>query len=359
VSPGAIQYAQEARSYALLLLLATILTGLCLRILITPRAETVSRRMFGELTIVGILASYTHYFGFLLAMAAGAIVFAKRPNRLAATSLAAVAAALAPWVVYHAQHMSSGSQLAAWMAAFPWDETVDWFLRLWLGENPTPLALGICTAAAIVTNPLARGSARSQTVFFAALSLALLTIAIAAVVSMRVPILSGRNLIVVLPALYFVVAALAMDAMRLSTAAGGTGVAVFMAGILLNLNWDSSLHTKEEWRRSAAFVLTQPGCRKGPVLVYGDQRIYRYLIDKSRPDLQLIEIPWGGAAAAKWPGATDCPVLLWAGKISAADFAALMSELPPLNPACRRTTEFYRAYVVTRAADDPACTEFS
>ena len=359
VSPGALQYAQEARSYALLLLFSTILTCLCLRLVNKPNEEPESRWLFAALTITGILASYTHYFGFLLAIAVGTVVFAKRRTWLAAGSLTAAMAAFVPWIVYHPQHMSSGPQLAAWMAAFPLDETVDWVLRLWLGEDPTPLALGICVAAAIVTNPLARGSARGQTMFFVGLSLALLTIAAAAAVSLRLPILSGRNLIVVLPALYLAVTALATDAMRLSTAAGGIGVAMFLAGMLLNLNWDSSLDTKEDWRESAAFVLAQPGCSEGPVLVYGDGRIYRYLVGKSRPDLQLVEIPWGGAARAKWPGATSCPVLLWAGKVSPEDFAALMSALPPLHSACRRVTEFYRAYVVTRAPDGPGCAELS
>jgi hypothetical protein len=245
------------------------------------------------------------------------------------------------------------------MAAFPLDETVDWFLRLWLGEDPTLLAIGICAAAAIVTNPLLSRSARGQTAFFVGLSLATLTIAVAAVISLRVPILSGRNLIVALPALYLAVAALAMDAMRLSAAAGAAGVAALLAGMLLNLNWDSSLHTKEQWRQSAAFVLAQPGCRNGPILVYGDQRIYRYLIGRAQPDLQLIEIPWGGAAIAEWQRGTDCSVLLWASKVSPEDFAALISELPPLNPACRRVTEFYGAYLVTRAPYDPACMEIS
>jgi hypothetical protein len=358
-SPGAIHFAQEARSYSLLLLLATIATGLCLRLVSQPSDEHQSRRAFVALTITGMLAAYTHYFGFLLAMAAGTIVCARHPSRLAAASLAAVLAAFAPWLVYHPQHMSSGAQLAAWMAAFPWDETVDWVLRLWLGEHPTLLALGICAAVAIVTNPLARGSVRGQTVFFVGLSLALLTICFAVVVASWVPILSGRNLIVILPALYLAVAALAIDAMRLSAVAGGIGVSVFLAGMLLNLNWDRSLATKEDWRQSAAFVLEQPGCRNGPLLVYGDRRIYRYLVGRTRPDLQLVEIPWGGAANATWPGATDCPVLLWAGKVSPEDFAALLSELPPLGPGCRRVTEFYRAYVVTRAPENDACAELS
>lgn len=357
VSPGAIHFAQEARAYALLLLWATIITGLCLRIVDKPGGEQNgdTSRAIAALTITGILASYTHYFGFLLAIAAGAIVFAKLRSRLAAAGVAAVAAAFVPWIAYHAGHMSSAAQLAAWMAAFPLDETVDWFLRLWLGEDPTLPALGICAAAAIVTNPLALGSARGQTAFFVGLALALLTIVIAAVISLRVPILSGRNLIVALPALYLVVTALAMDAIRLSAAAGAIGVAVFLTAMLLNLNWDSTLHTKEQWRESAAFVLSQPGCRRGPILVYGDQRIYRYLVGKARSELQLIEIPWDGAAAATWPGATDCPVLLWAGKVSSDDFARLMSELPPLPPDCRRIAEYFRAYVVTRSPDDRRC----
>ena len=113
VSPGAIHYAQEARSYALLLLLATILTGLCLHLVTKPTGEHESRWAFAVLTITGILAAYTHYFGFLLALSAGAIVFAKRRTWLAAASVAAVAGVFAPWVVYHPQHMSSAAQLAA------------------------------------------------------------------------------------------------------------------------------------------------------------------------------------------------------------------------------------------------------
>jgi uncharacterized membrane protein len=354
VSPGAIHFAQEARSYALLLLFATILTAVCLRLVSKPSGEPENRWLLTTLTIAGLLAAYTHYFGFLLAIAAGAVVFALRPSRLAAATLAVIGAFFAPWVVYHAQHMASAS-LAAWIGAFPLDETVDWVLRLWLGEDPTPLALAICAAAAIVTNPLALGAARGQTAFFVGLSLALLTIAAAAIISWRVPILSGRNLIVILPALYLTMAALAADTVRLSAVVGAIGIAGFVAGMMLNLNWDSSVLTKEQWRDSAAFVLAQPGCRRGPILVYGDQRIYRYLVGKARPNLQLIEIPWGGAATAKWQGPTDCSVLLWAGKVSPEDFAKTMSELPRLNPSCRHITEYYRAYVVTWAPDDGMC----
>src|SRR5215472_6640764 len=58
VSPGAIEYAQEARSYSLLLFLATIVTGLCFRIIQHRSASDRDvLRSIMLLTGVGIVAS--------------------------------------------------------------------------------------------------------------------------------------------------------------------------------------------------------------------------------------------------------------------------------------------------------------
>jgi len=71
VSPGAVWYAREARSYALLLLLSTLITVACIRLLrCMPREDRAARGSLTMLTMAGLLASFTHYFGFLLAMAA-------------------------------------------------------------------------------------------------------------------------------------------------------------------------------------------------------------------------------------------------------------------------------------------------
>src|SRR6266481_3709671 len=70
-SPGAAWYDREARSYALLLLLSTVITLACLRFVRSmPDEEPKARRAVVMLTAAAVLASFTHYFGFLVAAAA-------------------------------------------------------------------------------------------------------------------------------------------------------------------------------------------------------------------------------------------------------------------------------------------------
>ena len=354
ISPGAIEFAQEGRSYALLLLLSTVVTGACLGTVARLPEGRGRPRALALLTVSGIIASYTHYFGFLLAVAAGAVTAAAVRSRRTALAIAVIVASFSPWVIYHAQHMSSGALLAAWMADFPLAATASWFLRLWLGDDTTLLAL-VLLLATLLALPRPAALAVPNRALLVGLSLASLTAAAAGIISWWVPILSARNLVVVMPALYLAMAALAADAMVLSRAAGVGGVAVVSILMLARVEWYYSAQTKEQWRESAALVLAQPGCAKGPIHVYGDGAIYRYLVGKARPELELIEIPWGKAAGIEAQPAGDCPVALWAAKISPEDFAQVLSELPAHKAACRQVAAFYWAFVVMRDPDDPAC----
>jgi len=357
ISPGAIEYAQEARSYALLLLLSTVVTGACLDIVTRSPDERGRPSALALLTVSGIIASYTHYFGFLFAVAAGIVTVAAVRSWRTALALAVIVASFSPWVIYHAQHISSGAWLAAgWMADSPLAATTSWFVRLWLGDDTTLLAL-VLLLATLLALPRPPALAVPNRAVLVGLSLASLTAAAAGIISWWVPILSARNLVVVMPALYLAMAALAADAMVLSRAAGVGGVAVVSILMLARVGWYYSAQTKEQWRESAAFVLEQPGCSRGPIHVYGDGAIYRYLAGKARPELELIEIPLGKAAGIQSQPAGDCPIALWAGKISPEDFAQVLSELPPRKAACRQVTAFYWAFVVTRDPADPACAQ--
>jgi mannosyltransferase len=358
ISPGAVEYAQEARSYALLLLWSTVVAGACIGIVTKSRQGRAGGGALTLLTIAGILAAYTHYFGALLAIAAGVVALALCRNWRAGLPVAIISAGFAPWVIYHAHHMSSGVELVAWMADFPLAATADWFLRLWLGDSAPLLALEVF-AATFLLIPRLRRAAQGDAALLVGVVLAVLTAAAAVIISWRMPILSARNLVVVIPALYLAIAALAADAIRVSATAGTAGIATLLVLILPNLDWYGLERTKEQWRESAAFVLARPGCAKGPIHVYGDRTIYKYLIGKARPELELREIPWGKVAETQWQPAADCPVELWAGKISPDDFAQLLSDLPPLKPGCRQVAEFYWAYVVTRDPGDPACAQKS
>jgi mannosyltransferase len=358
ISPGAVEYAQEARSYALLLLWSTVVTAACVSIVAKSPERRAGPRALTLLTIAGILAAYTHYFGALFAIAAGIVALAARRNWRAGLPVALISVSFAPWVIYHAHDMSSGAELAAWMADFPLAATAAWFLRLWLGDSAPLLALGVF-AATFLMIPRLRRSAQGNAALLVGIGLAVLTAAAAVIISWRVPILSARNLVVVIPALYLAIAALAADAIRVSATAGAAGIATLLLLILPNLDWYRSEQTKEQWRESAAFVLAQPGCTNGPIHVYGDRAIYQYLLGKTRPGLQLREVPWGRVAETQWQPAADCPVVLWAGRISPEDFAQVLSDLPPHKPGCRQVAAFYWAYVVTRDPGDPACAQTS
>src|SRR5205807_2019531 len=114
-----IEYAQEARSYALLMLLATIITVACIGIVARLPTEQRNLRSFAILTIAGILAGYTHYFGALFAVVAGLVALAATRSRRAVLCVAIIAASPLPWILYHTRHMSAGAELAGWMADFP------------------------------------------------------------------------------------------------------------------------------------------------------------------------------------------------------------------------------------------------
>ena len=77
------------------------------------------------------------------------------------------------------------------------------------------LALGIF-AATLFATPRFRRMAQHHQVLAVGAVLAVMTAA-AAIISWRVPIFSARNLLVVLPALYLIIAALVADAASLSS----------------------------------------------------------------------------------------------------------------------------------------------
>jgi 4-amino-4-deoxy-L-arabinose transferase-like glycosyltransferase len=95
VNPLLIWYSQEARSYALLLLLASLSFLLFVRMLNTPRTRTLV-----AWTVVSALALATHYFAGFMILPEAIWLLLRWPNRrqpaVAIASLLAVAGALVP-----------------------------------------------------------------------------------------------------------------------------------------------------------------------------------------------------------------------------------------------------------------------
>src|SRR6202022_4533004 len=104
-SPAAAWYDRETRPYALLLLLSTLITLACLRFVSAmPGAAGKARGAIAMLTAAAVLASFTHYFGFLVAAAAFTTCFlltGRRRKAIVAFAGCSILALFAPWVVYH------------------------------------------------------------------------------------------------------------------------------------------------------------------------------------------------------------------------------------------------------------------
>jgi hypothetical protein len=54
---------------------------------------------------------------------------------LAGLVLASIVVSFISWIIYPCHYMSYGLRTAGWIADFPLSDTIDWFLRLWLGED--------------------------------------------------------------------------------------------------------------------------------------------------------------------------------------------------------------------------------
>jgi uncharacterized membrane protein len=355
VSPGAIEYSQEARSYSLLLLLSTVITAACFRcVYLREQEDRTIARAIVVLTAAGIAASYTHYFGFLITAAADLVVIAAVPGkwrRRAAAALAFTVASVLPWIVYHAHFMSYGLRVSAWIADFPPSATLLWFLRLWVGGMPALISGAAMIALLLPLTGFRVVAARSAALGVGG-ALALITLATCLAISWHMPVLTSRNLIVILPALYLAMSSLVDYAVDRWS---GMVVAVYvLTQLALMIEPLASYYTtrsKEQWRESAAFVLAQPGCREGPIFVYGELPNYRYFVERTRPRLKLIPIPSEGTAPATRLSASDCAVLLWAADLPRSRLDAVLSELD-IVPSCVRVIAFYWAFVALREPPD-------
>jgi uncharacterized membrane protein len=261
VSPGAVWYAREARSYALLLLLSTLITVACIRLLrCLPHEARTARGALTILTMAALLASFTDYFGFLLAMAAFFTCFLQVDSRhraIVVLSGCGVIALFMPWVVYHSRFITR--QQVTWTGELSVAASIDWFKHLAFGGTPSLLVFIGAVVAVLATEGRRSIVALNSTIGACAL-LCLLTLAAAAIISLHTPILTSRNMIVVLPAIYVIAAELTSCLMRRwGTIVGATYLAVQIGLMCQALTVYYTIDVNEQWRDSAALVLGTPG----------------------------------------------------------------------------------------------------
>src|SRR6202011_3270925 len=189
--------------------------------------------------------------------------------------------------------------------------------------------------------------ARNPTVWACAL-LCLVTLVAAAAISLHTPILTSRNMIVVLPPLYLIAAELTSCSVRRWGKVAGTTYLAAQVGLIgqpLAAYYTTEIN--EQWRESAALVLHTSGCQSGAIHVYGDALNYRFFTTRVRPNLHLIEIPEGGGAELSNVPLTACPILLWVVGVPAWDLDDLLLRLG-LSRTSLEVAEYHEAFVILR-----------
>ena len=241
-----LRYAQEARSYSLVLLLTTVATLLFLRLEERPR----SPRLDVAYVLVGALALYAHFFAaFVLAGHLVALAVAGRPVRAQLLRLAAVGVLAVPLALFALfRDVGQVSQLRR-----PTPTYVEFTLRQLAGGTRLLLLL---YAAAVVVAGLSLLRRRDWPLVNAAVWAATPIVG-ALVVSIGKPLFAPRFLIVALPGIVLL-AAIGLARLPLPATAAGVGLLLVLSSLHV---LDTQGKPQEDFRAATEYVLAnaRPG----------------------------------------------------------------------------------------------------
>lgn len=351
---GAVWYAQEARAYSLLLTLATVLTGATLAIIDQARRHRrIAPRTLLLLTASGIAAAYVHYFGMIIAAACfGTIIVLlwdwKTVLRLVVLAGLVCGGAAAIWVAHHYPHVSGLTGGRFWIPA-----DLQWVLKsvLLLLFGSAWGVYGIAAALLIYGYGWLKGAKPAEFDPRPLLLIVLLSVLIPAAISLHSPILTPRNLIIVFPAIYLIVAHLLN---WIASAAGADGgwrvvrvgtVVLLVAAMVLPSIESKTMPLKEQWREAASHILAQPGCRRTTMFVAGsaDPSLFEFYVNRAGDDVAItfIPVPAHGQVsphAVRQVLSAPCPVVLWEAHALGPRPALepMFAEIPPEHLSVRR-----------------------
>ena len=335
---GAVWYAQEARAYSLLLMLATVLTGATLAIIDqAQRQRRISPRTLLLLIVSAIAAAYVHYFGTIIAAACfGTIILLlwdwKTMLRLVVLAGLVCGGAAAIWVLHHYSHIDHLTGGRFWITLdlqnLLTSVLVLLFGSLWV-------IYGVCVAIAIYAYGRITGQRQDTFDLRPLMMIILLSVLIPSAISLHSPILTPRNLIIIFPAAYLAVAHLLN---WIASAAGADGgwrvirvgtVTMLVAAMVLPSLESKTMPLKEQWREAAARIIAQPDCRDATMFVAGssDPSLFAFYTNRAddRVDITFLSIPNSGPVSDDHVAQVlegTCPVVLWEAH-RAADRPAL------------------------------------
>ena len=361
-NPFLIWYAQEARSYAFVVLLAAASFALFVRAL---QAETGGWRLPAAWAAVSALALLTHYFAaFLVGAEAVVLLVAARRRRRGLTPTAvtvgavtAVGLALVPLVIAQA-----GTDRSAWIGQIPLErrmlETAE---QLLIGPiqpaRIAGLAATLALAAAVVWFGWVRGSGVQRRAVALCAGLALAPILLPALLDLvELDVLISRNAIVAWIPLA-VAAGIALGGRSGGRAGLGVAAATCAVGLVASIAVavTPSLQ-RTDWRaaaqllapRSAAQVIVAPGgYQAGPLDLY--LRHARELHGRRVRVTRIVELGYAPhTQAACWWGA-PCDMGARVARITPPLPGFLLESTGRRGPFTASTFRAAHHHAVTRA----------
>jgi hypothetical protein len=174
-----------------------------------------------------------------------------------------VAVLFVPWLIYHFRFIIT--ERATWIGELSVAASIRWFEYLAFGGTASVVVF-VGTATAILATRGCRSGLVVNSTIRACVLLSLLTLAAAAGISLYLPMLTSRNMIVVLPAIYVIAAELASCLMSRWGSIAATTYLAFQVGLMGQpLVAYYTIDVNDQWRDSAALVLeTHPAVRRAP-----------------------------------------------------------------------------------------------
>lgn len=322
-SYGIIWYSQEARSYALMILLSVALTGASLRIIENVKKGHLDPNPLRLFAFCATILSLTHYFGFILycsSTAAILILLHRRFDLLWRNALFFVLPAVPSllWVFYHYGQIQPNVLNDFWITKPSIGDFLK-FLSLLFGISYLWLAMTPIIAFAIAR----QGAPARRLALFAIFNVSI-GVAFALTISLRHPMITSRNLLIFLPIIQLLTASglgWLWDQQSLNARfrlAGKCIAALFISITVITGPLIAMSKEKSDWRGSAANLLSIEACRKSSIFVmggYGTKNQEHYTNSRYEDvAIRFIELHKQIPVAEsdrKAVFADPCPVILW------------------------------------------------
>jgi len=340
ISPFQIYYSQEARPYALAMLLASLSLWLLLRLLAEPSASKPAASCalpWIAYTLLAAAMLYTYYYLAFVLVAEGAILAASWPQskriiKRWLVSRAAAAALFAPYLLVLAQRMAAAQEapplqsridvLASLPGAFA--HMLTGFDLEWL--NAGPAASAVVYAIALVPAALALAMLRSnRLVFRSALLFVLIPAGAVLVLPWRLQVFEPKHLAFVAPML--MILAVYVPVRYAARPVAWLGVGLLAALNVVSLaDYRDAEFQKERWPEACEIL--RENARPGDVIAFNPPWIAygfdHYCPRAARPDpAQDLSRPAACPPLAIGPGAKR----LWIVREYGSNVAPAMPEI--------------------------------